>query len=131
METTIITVCGLVTLFGLAITAKCVQAQKRIQWLMPSSTAVAFQAKVSVVIPARNEEYDIAPALRSILSQEGVDLEVIVVNDHSTDRTAEIVDRADCRVLYLLYSICAFLALSSFTAIVLMVYRGYLTSLGW
>ena len=104
METIIITVCGLVTLFGLVITAKCVQAQKRIQWLMPSSTPVAFQAKVSVIIPARNEEYDIAPALRSILSQEGVDLEVIVVNDHSTDRTAEIVDRiarTDARVTVL------------------------------
>jgi chlorobactene glucosyltransferase len=93
MEYIIITICGLVTLFGLAITLKCVQAQKRIQWLMPSPAPVHFPARVSVVIPARNEEYDMAPALRSILNQEGVDLEVIVVNDHSTDRTAEIVDR--------------------------------------
>ncbi len=104
METIIITICGLVTLFGLGITVKCVLAQKRIQWLMPSPAPVPFNAKVSVVIPARNEEYDIAPALRSILNQEGVDLEVIVVNDHSTDRTAEIVDRiarADRRVTVL------------------------------
>ena len=93
MEHTIVTICVLVTLFGLAITLKCVQAQKRIQWLLPSSTPVHISAKISVVIPARNEEYDIAPALRSILKQEGVDLEVIVVDDHSTDRTGEIVDR--------------------------------------
>ncbi len=93
METIIITICGLVILFGLAITVKCVLAQKRIQWLMPSSAPVPFPAKITVVIPARNEEYDIAPALGSILNQEDVDLEVIVVNDHSTDRTAEMVDR--------------------------------------
>ncbi|MBW2412419.1 MAG: glycosyltransferase [Deltaproteobacteria bacterium] len=101
METLIITICGLVTLFGLAITVRCVLAQKRIQWLMPSPASVPFNAKVSVIIPARNEEYDIAPALRSILNQEGVDLEVIVVNDHSTDRTAEIIEhiaRTDRRV---------------------------------
>ncbi len=104
METLTIITCGLVTLFGLAITVRCVLAQKRIQWLMPSPAPVPFDAKVSVVIPARNEEYDIATALRSILNQEGVDLEVIVVNDHSTDRTAEIVDRiarADRRVTVL------------------------------
>ena len=93
MVSILITICGLVTLFGLAITVRCLLAQKRIQWLMPASTPVYFPSKVSVVIPARNEEFDIAPALRSILNQEGVDLEVIVVNDHSSDRTAEIVDR--------------------------------------
>jgi len=93
MEYTIVIICGLVTLFGLAITVKCLLAQKRIQWLLPSSTPVHFPGRVSVIIPARNEEYDIAPALRSILNQEGVDLEVIVVNDHSTDRTGDIVDR--------------------------------------
>jgi chlorobactene glucosyltransferase len=93
MEYTLIIICVLITLFGLAITVKCIQAQKRIQWLLPSTTPVQFSGKVSVIIPARNEEYDIAPALRSILNQEGVELEVIIVNDHSTDRTGDIVDR--------------------------------------
>jgi chlorobactene glucosyltransferase len=50
-------------------------------------------AKVSVVIPARNEEEDIEQALRSILDQKGVELRVIVVNDHSTDRTGAILRR--------------------------------------
>lgn len=49
--------------------------------------------KLSVVIPARNEEEDIEKALRSVLSQRGVDLQVIVVNDHSTDKTGVIVRR--------------------------------------
>jgi cellulose synthase/poly-beta-1,6-N-acetylglucosamine synthase-like glycosyltransferase len=50
-------------------------------------------ARVSVVIPARNEEEDIEEALRSVLGQKGVELRVIVVNDHSTDGTGAILRR--------------------------------------
>jgi glycosyltransferase involved in cell wall biosynthesis len=50
-------------------------------------------ARLSVVIPARNEEEDIEEALRSILGQKGVELHVIVVNDHSTDQTGAILRR--------------------------------------
>lgn len=46
---------------------------------------------VSVLIPARNEEVGIAAAVRSILASTGVELEVIVLDDSSTDRTADIV----------------------------------------
>jgi glycosyltransferase involved in cell wall biosynthesis len=50
--------------------------------------------RISVIIPARNEEQDIGRALESVLAQEDVDLEAIVVNDHSTDRTGAIADQA-------------------------------------
>lgn len=46
---------------------------------------------VSVLIPARNEEAVIAAAVESALASRGVELEVIVLDDHSTDRTAAIV----------------------------------------
>jgi hypothetical protein len=46
---------------------------------------------VSVLIPARDEESNIGPALDSVLTNRGVDLEVIVLDDHSTDRTAALV----------------------------------------
>ena len=49
--------------------------------------------RVSVVIPARNEEADIEATLRAVLAQKGVQLEVIVINDHSTDGTGAIVNR--------------------------------------
>jgi len=49
--------------------------------------------RVSVIIPARNEEADIEATLRSVLAQKGVELELIVINDHSTDRTGEIINR--------------------------------------
>ena len=46
---------------------------------------------ISVLIPARNEEAGIEHAVRAALASEGVNVEVIVLDDHSTDRTAEIV----------------------------------------
>lgn len=46
---------------------------------------------VSVLIPARNEEANIAEACASVLANEGVDLELVVLDDHSTDRTGAIL----------------------------------------
>jgi glycosyltransferase involved in cell wall biosynthesis len=46
--------------------------------------------EVSVIVPARNEEASLGACLESLVSQSGVDFEILVVNDHSTDRTREI-----------------------------------------
>ena len=46
---------------------------------------------ISVLIPARNEERVIAASLASLLASRGVAIEIIVLDDGSTDRTAEIV----------------------------------------
>jgi glycosyltransferase involved in cell wall biosynthesis len=49
--------------------------------------------KLSFVIPAYNEEALLRPCVHSImaqLAQEGMDAEIIVVNNASTDRTREI-----------------------------------------
>lgn len=48
---------------------------------------------VSVIIPARNEAHNIARCVRSVLGGVYAPLEVIVVNDHSTDGTGAIVRR--------------------------------------
>ena len=48
---------------------------------------------VSVIVPARNEAVNIERCIRSILETEYRSLEVIVVDDRSTDATAEIVER--------------------------------------
>lgn len=47
--------------------------------------------RVSILIPARNEEANIGDCLQSVLRCPNPDLEVIVLDDHSTDRTGEIV----------------------------------------
>jgi hypothetical protein len=46
---------------------------------------------VSVLIPARNEERVIAASIESLLASRGIEMEIIVLDDGSTDGTAEIV----------------------------------------
>lgn len=55
---------------------------------------------VSVLIPARNEERSIRAAVQSVLESRDVDLELIVLDDHSEDRTGAIVREmaSDCRL---------------------------------
>lgn len=47
---------------------------------------------VSVFIPAHNEERDIADAVHSIFANRYSNLEVIVINDASTDRTQQVLE---------------------------------------
>jgi len=46
---------------------------------------------VSIIVPARNEEQHIEACLNSLVSQRYRNKEIIVVDDESTDETAEIV----------------------------------------
>jgi glycosyltransferase involved in cell wall biosynthesis len=48
--------------------------------------------KVTVVIPARNEEANLERCLRSLVVQKGVPFDIIIVNDESTDRTRTIAE---------------------------------------
>ncbi|HYK36671.1 glycosyltransferase [Alloacidobacterium sp.] len=48
---------------------------------------------LAVIVPARNEEQAIGQMLHSLLAQEGVFIEILAVNDRSTDKTGEIMDR--------------------------------------
>jgi glycosyltransferase involved in cell wall biosynthesis len=48
--------------------------------------------RISVLIPARDEERTIARTVRALLAQTYDALEIIVVNDRSTDATAEVLD---------------------------------------
>ena len=46
--------------------------------------------EVSVIVPARNEEASLSACLESLVQQESVKTEIIVVDDGSTDRTRQI-----------------------------------------
>jgi chlorobactene glucosyltransferase len=52
---------------------------------------------VSVLIPARNEEQNIAECLAAILQQDYPNFEVLVLDDNSSDRTAAIVHEIAAR----------------------------------
>jgi glycosyltransferase involved in cell wall biosynthesis len=57
-----------------------------------------LQPLVSILIPAYNSERTVAQAIQSALGQTWPRKEIIVVDDGSTDRTAEIVDRFASKV---------------------------------
>ena len=60
-----------------------------------------LETSISVLIPARDEERSIRAAVEAALASEGTTLEVIVLDDHSQDRTAMIVTelaKRDARV---------------------------------
>ncbi|WP_185806890.1 glycosyltransferase family 2 protein [Bacillus salinus] len=71
-------------------------------WRIPASkkeTNVKSNQIISIIIPARNEEQTIARLLTSIQSQDYQPLEIIVVNDQSTDRTKDIALQYGARVI--------------------------------
>ncbi len=53
----------------------------------------AGNPRVSIIVPARNEEAEIENCLRSLLALDYNNYEVIAVNARSTDRTGDIMNR--------------------------------------
>lgn len=53
---------------------------------------VAHLPRVSIIIPARNEERTLPTLLESLLALDYPDYEVLVVDDNSTDGTARVVE---------------------------------------
>lgn len=59
----------------------------------PPEAPAGARPAVSVLVPARNEEAAIGRLCRDVLASEGVDLELVILDDASADRTAELVSR--------------------------------------
>lgn len=103
-DDTLILLCFLSAFVSILVTCQYVKLMRIFRWRKPEPNPESSRTRVSVIVPARNEEADLADALTSILNQQDVQLEVIVVNDHSSDKTGEIADsfaRADSRVAVL------------------------------
>jgi cellulose synthase/poly-beta-1,6-N-acetylglucosamine synthase-like glycosyltransferase len=76
---------------GLALLPALVMAVNLVAFRAPPPPKAEAPPPISLLIPARDEEANIGGALRAALASDGVELEVIVLDDGSTDRTADIV----------------------------------------
>jgi len=64
---------------------------------LPLPEAPETLPKVSIIVPARNEERQARACLEGLLDQTYPNLEIIFVNDRSTDSTARIADEVAAR----------------------------------
>jgi len=58
---------------------------------VPEGYSENYRSKVSICIPARNEENKIAPCVESACNQSYYPMEVIVLDDNSDDKTPDIL----------------------------------------
>lgn len=82
---------GLGRILSLAVLAILQAVRARRQLLVPPATSVG---KVSIIIPAFNEEVNAVHTVANLLQQDYPDLEIIFVDDGSTDATYEKVRQA-------------------------------------
>ncbi len=57
-----------------------------------TSVVTSVTPRVSIIVPARNEGASLDRCLRSLVTQEGVPFELLIVDDGSTDRTPQIIE---------------------------------------
>lgn len=79
--------------FGLIVAVAALVTANTIGWpRVPARTSAAVRdGAVTICIPVRNEEAHMAACLESALAQGSVIREVRVCDDHSTDRTGQIL----------------------------------------
>ncbi|HET6407406.1 MAG TPA: glycosyltransferase family 2 protein, partial [Chthoniobacteraceae bacterium] len=80
------------------LAAAAVAALWHLRWVQRLPALQTFREvdgpiRCSVVIAARNEESRIEQTVRHLFAQVGVETEIIVVDDRSTDRTGEVLER--------------------------------------
>ncbi|MCU0758691.1 MAG: glycosyltransferase family 2 protein [Steroidobacteraceae bacterium] len=81
--------CGLL----LAMTLAALAHAGRVPWLREQAAHAGRPPRVSVIVPALNEARGIEAALQSLLAQDYPELEILVVDDRSTDATPLILAR--------------------------------------
>jgi hypothetical protein len=84
-------------LVWLALAGASLLVSRSVGRLDPVPGLPASTRAVGIVIPARDEEAGIEAAVRSLLAQEGVRMDVVAVNDGSTDATRAILERLSAR----------------------------------
>ena len=88
---------GLVTAAWVLLAALLPRALREVP--RADEKAVATGARVSVIVPAHDEEALIRRCVSSIAAQDAPAHEIIVVDDHSSDQTANVAAQAGARVV--------------------------------
>jgi chlorobactene glucosyltransferase len=76
------------------VLAARLRSTPRLDDIDAAATIAAPTPRVSIVLPARNEAVHIAACIRSIRASTWPDLELVVVDDHSTDGTGALAREA-------------------------------------
>lgn len=96
METALLIIALTSLAAWLAITFDAVTGDKYIAYVdkvaPPEATRRASLPRVSVIVPARDEQRNIGAAMRSLLDLDYPAVEIIAVNDRSGDATGAILD---------------------------------------
>jgi hypothetical protein len=92
-----------VTLAGLAVLAVVAALTALVAWNLMELEGAPRAAPgtpplVSILIPARNEVANIEAAVRAACAQRGADVEVVVLDDGSTDGTADVLRQLASRL---------------------------------
>ncbi|MDA0255317.1 MAG: glycosyltransferase family 2 protein [Planctomycetota bacterium] len=91
MSPTVILVLAWTGLILAAIPALLTRANLRLFRPPPEPPADVAVAKVSVLVPARNEAQAIGRLMDDVLASQGVELELVILDDSSSDATGSIV----------------------------------------
>ena len=96
METALLLVAIVSLLAWMLIVADAVTGEKYIKYVdhvpLPDADRRRTLPRVTVVVPARDEERNIREAMESLLALDYPELEIIAVDDRSQDRTGAILD---------------------------------------
>jgi glycosyltransferase involved in cell wall biosynthesis len=90
---TAVSICALwaIVLIYMYVSTRAMPLLREVGVCLP--TEQADWPMLSVIIPACNEADHLEAALMSVLEQDYLNLEIVLINDRSTDATEEIIDR--------------------------------------
>lgn len=100
LDVFLIIACSIISAVTISLGYRFAKTRRRVGTLTSSAKSdyrdeaeTPGKTEISVIIPARNEVRDIAATVHSLLEQQGVSVQIVVVDDDSTDGTGELLDK--------------------------------------
>src|SRR5262245_28414326 len=93
MKAIVFVTAAALVLLGILIYARLRAATSRLHLLADRLGAGGSLPSLTVIVAARDEAASIEPTVRALLDQDYDPLQIVVVDDRSTDGTSSILDR--------------------------------------